>query len=60
MPTYVTLPRFATGLQHLTRAQRQHFRRVVREAFTPDLRTELIRPAPGIKRVRCTPGVFDR
>ncbi|MFI9604761.1 hypothetical protein ACIHCX_33785 [Streptomyces sp. NPDC052043] len=44
MPTYETLPRFTADLQHLTPAQRQGFRRVVQEAFVPDLRTRLFRP----------------
>lgn len=44
VPTYETLPRFTADLQHLTPAQRQGFRRVVQEAFVPDLRTGLFRP----------------
>ncbi|MGW7400843.1 hypothetical protein ACWGH7_30710 [Streptomyces cyaneofuscatus] len=32
-------PRFTADLQHLTPAQRHRFRRVVLDAFVPDLRT---------------------
>jgi hypothetical protein len=59
VPTYETLPRFTTDLQHLTRAQRRRFRRVVQEAFVPDLRTGLFRPGLRIKRLRCAPGVYE-
>lgn len=59
MPTFETLPRFTTDLQHLTPAQRQRFRRVVREAFVPDLRTGCFRPGLRVKRVRCAPGVYE-
>jgi hypothetical protein len=46
VPTYETLPRFTTDLQHLTPAQRRRFRRVVQEAFVPDLRAGCFRPGP--------------
>ncbi|MGK5628576.1 hypothetical protein [Streptomyces sp. URMC 123] len=60
MPTYETLPRFTTDLQHLTPAQRRRFLRVVREAFVPDLRSgRQFRPGLRIKRVRCAPGVYE-
>ncbi|MFH9818396.1 hypothetical protein [Streptomyces sp. NPDC017230] len=60
MPTFETLPRFTADLQHLTPAQRRRFRRVVREAFVPDLRTgRQFRPGLRIKRVRCAPGVYE-
>lgn len=59
MPTYETLPHFTTDLQHLTPVQRRRFRRVVQEAFVPDLRTGLFRPGLRIKRVRCAPGVYE-
>ncbi|WP_326681575.1 hypothetical protein [Streptomyces sp. NBC_01237] len=39
MPTFETCPRFTTDLHHLTPAQRRRFRRVVLDAFVPDLRT---------------------
>ncbi len=44
MPTFETLPRFTTDLQHLSPAQRRRFRRVVLNAFVPDLRTGCFRP----------------
>ncbi|MGW3653540.1 hypothetical protein [Streptomyces sp. NPDC000878] len=60
MPTYETLPRFTADLQHLTPAQRQRFRRVVLDAFVPDLRSgRQFRPGLRIKRVQRAPGVFE-
>ena len=60
MPTFETLPRFTADLQHLTPAQRQRFRRVVLDAFVPDLRTGCrFRPGLRIKGVRRAPGVFE-
>ncbi|WP_446033955.1 hypothetical protein [Streptomyces olivaceus] len=60
MPTSETLPRFTADLQHLTPAQRQRFRRVVLDAFVPDLRTgRQFRPGLRIKGVRCAPGVYE-
>ncbi|MFD7868175.1 hypothetical protein [Streptomyces sp. NPDC059783] len=60
MPTFETLPRFTTDLHHLTPAQRHRFRRVVLDAFVPDLRTNCrFRPGLRIKRVRCAPGVYE-
>ncbi|AYN37748.1 hypothetical protein D9753_00665 [Streptomyces dangxiongensis] len=38
MPAFETLPRFTADLQHLTPARRRRFRRVVPDAFVPDLR----------------------
>ncbi|MET9810791.1 hypothetical protein [Streptomyces halstedii] len=51
MPTFETLPRFTADLQHLTPAQRQRFRRVVLDAFVPDLRTGC-RFRPGLREAR--------
>ncbi|MFJ1751203.1 hypothetical protein ACIOJD_33985 [Streptomyces sp. NPDC088116] len=60
MPTFETCPRFTADLQHLTPAQRRRFRRVVLDAFVPDLRTgRQFRPGLRIKRVRCAPGVYE-
>ncbi|WP_405776995.1 hypothetical protein [Streptomyces sp. NBC_01538] len=60
MPTYETLPRFTADLQHLTPAQRRRFRRVVLDAFVPDLRPgRQFRPGLRIKGVRCAPGVYE-
>ncbi|MFI8784839.1 hypothetical protein ACFE3N_29610 (plasmid) [Streptomyces albidoflavus] len=64
MPTFETCPRFATDLQHLTPAQRRRFRRVVLDAFIPDLRTgRPFRPddAPGLDQASgpsSCPGIF--
>ncbi|MFH8533503.1 hypothetical protein ACH4GE_34395 [Streptomyces tendae] len=60
MPTFETLPRFAADLQHLTPAQHQGFRRVVLDAFVPDLRTgRQICSGLQIKGVRCAPGIYE-
>jgi hypothetical protein len=60
VPTFETLPRFTTDLQHLTPAQRRRFRRVVLDAFVPDLRPgRKFRPGLRIKGVRCAPGVYE-
>ncbi|WDM16507.1 hypothetical protein J3S85_36485 [Streptomyces lavenduligriseus] len=60
MPTFETCPRFTADLQHLTPAQRRRFRRVVLDAFVPDLRTgRQFRPGLRIKRVRCALGVYE-
>ncbi|MFF5131088.1 hypothetical protein ACFY41_29710 [Streptomyces syringium] len=59
MPTFETLPRFATDLRQLSAAQRRRFRRVVIDAFVPDLRNGLFRPGLRIKGLRSTPGVYE-
>ncbi|GGS83428.1 hypothetical protein [Streptomyces badius] len=60
MPTFETCPRFTADLQHLTPAQRRRFRRVVLDAFVPDLRTgRQFRPGLRIKGVRRSPGVYE-
>ncbi|MFJ5143213.1 hypothetical protein [Streptomyces sp. NPDC088707] len=60
MPTFETCPRFTADLQHLTPAQRRRFRRVVLDAFVPDLRTgRQFRPGLRVKGVRCAPGVYE-
>ncbi|MFF8495140.1 hypothetical protein ACF06O_30345 [Streptomyces albidoflavus] len=60
MPTFEICPRFTADLQHLTPAQRRRFRRVVLDAFVPDLRTgRPFRPGLRIKGVRCAPGVYE-
>lgn len=58
MPTFETLPRFTTDLQHLTPAQRRRFHHVVLDSFVPDLRTGLFRPGLRIKGLRAAPGIF--
>ncbi|GGT84645.1 hypothetical protein [Streptomyces violascens] len=57
MPSFETLPRFTTDLHHLTPAQHRRFRRVVLDAFVPDLRTG--RPGLRIKGVRRAPGTYE-
>ncbi|MCX5207653.1 hypothetical protein OG897_40405 [Streptomyces sp. NBC_00237] len=60
MPTFETLPRFTADLQHLSPAQRRRFRRVVLDAFVPDLRHDRpFRPGLRIKGVRRAPGVYE-
>ncbi|MER5563880.1 hypothetical protein ABT071_35425 [Streptomyces sp. NPDC002506] len=60
MPTFEPPPRFTADLQHLTPAQRHRFRRVVLDAFVPDLRTgRKFRPGLRIKGVRRAAGVFE-
>ncbi|MFF2557991.1 hypothetical protein ACFVUS_43865, partial [Nocardia sp. NPDC058058] len=61
MPTFETLPRFTTDLQHLTPAQRRRFRRVVLGAFVPDLRSPgcQFRPGLRVKRVQRASGIYE-
>ncbi|TBO58895.1 hypothetical protein EYS09_15050 [Streptomyces kasugaensis] len=58
MPTYEALPRFTADLDRLTPEQRCRFRRAV-NAFVGDLRTGRFRAGLRVKRIRCTPGVFE-
>ncbi|WP_237329697.1 hypothetical protein [Streptomyces sp. CBMAI 2042] len=51
MPTFETCPRCTADLQHLTHAQRRRFRRVVLDAFVPDLRTGR-QFRPGLRETR--------
>ncbi|MFD5343937.1 hypothetical protein ACFWJY_09260 [Streptomyces anulatus] len=54
------LPRFTADFQHLTPAQRRRFRRVVLDAFVPDLRTgRPFRPGLRIKGARRVPGTYE-
>ncbi|WP_328373425.1 hypothetical protein OG800_50280 (plasmid) [Streptomyces sp. NBC_00445] len=59
MPTFEVLPRFAAALDELTSEQRRRFRRVVRGAFVPDLRTGKFRAGLRVKGVRAAPGVYE-
>jgi hypothetical protein len=59
VPTYETLPRFHTDLDHLTPQQRHRFHQVITRAFVPDLRTGHFRAGLRIKRVQNTPGVYE-
>jgi hypothetical protein len=61
MPTFETLPRFERDWKKLTPEQKALFRKVVTEAFVPDL-TDPERPfRPGlrVKGVTAHPGVFE-
>ncbi|MFD7748012.1 hypothetical protein ACFV2V_16840 [Streptomyces sp. NPDC059698] len=59
MPTYETLPRFAADLDRLTPEQRRKFRQTV-AAFVEDLRAGgRFRAGLRMKRVRCSPGVYE-
>jgi len=59
VPTFEPLPRVTADLERLNPAQRRRFRRVVLDAFVPDLRTGRFRPGLRIKGVRCAPGVYE-
>ncbi|MEU0110615.1 hypothetical protein ABZ313_35365 [Streptomyces sp. NPDC006251] len=59
MPTFEVLPRFAADLDGLTSEQRRRFRRVVLDAFVPDLRTGKFRAGLRVKGVRAAPGVYE-
>ncbi|MFB7918061.1 hypothetical protein [Streptomyces sp. NPDC056061] len=58
MPTYETMTRFNNDLDRLTPEQRRRFRQTV-TAFVEDLRTGRFRAGLRIKRVRCSPGVYE-
>ncbi|MGX1762061.1 hypothetical protein ACWIG5_35010 [Streptomyces lydicus] len=59
MPTFETLPRFTTDLQHLTPDQRRAFRQAV-IAFVHDLRTGgPFRAGLRVKGVRRASGIFE-
>ncbi|MFF2523528.1 hypothetical protein [Streptomyces liangshanensis] len=59
MPTYETLPRFTTGLNHLTPEQRRKFQQTV-AAFVHDPRTGgAFRPGLRIKRVQRASGIYE-
>ncbi len=61
MPTFETLPNFEEGWQRLTREQQATFRKVVLEAFAPDLMTHdrPFRPALRVREVPGHTGVFE-
>jgi hypothetical protein len=58
VPTYETLPRFATDLDRLTPEQRRRFRQTV-AAFVEDLRTGRFRAGLRVKRVQRVPGIYE-
>ena len=61
MPTFETLPQFEEGWRQLTRGQQATFRRVVLEAFEPDLTMSErpFRPALRVREVPWHAGVFE-
>lgn len=61
MPTFETSPGFEAGWRNLTRQQQDRFRKVVLEAFTPDLTTEgrSFRPGLRVKKVTGHAGLYE-
>lgn len=61
MPTFETLPRFERDWKNLSAQQQASFRKVVTEAFVPDLaaRDRPFRPGLRVKGVAAHPGVFE-
>ena len=61
MVTFETLPRFEAGWATLTQAQQATFRRVVLEAFEPDLAVpdRPFRPALRVRQLVGCPGLFE-
>ena len=61
MPTFETLPRFDRDWKGLTSQQQGLFRKVVLEAFVPDLLAadRPFRPGMRVKGVAAHPGVFE-
>ncbi len=61
MPTFETLPRFERDWKNLTAQQQATFRKVVTEAFVPDLtaRDRPFRPGLRVKGVAAHPNVFE-
>jgi len=47
MPTFETLPRFERDWKHLTAQQQATFRKVITDAFVPDLAALTAHSAPG-------------
>jgi hypothetical protein len=61
MPTFQTLPRFERDWKNLSSQQQALFRKVVLEAFVPDLTApdRPYRPGLRVKEVAAHPGVFE-
>lgn len=61
MPTFETLPRFERNWRNLTSHQRTLFRKVILEAFVPDLMApdRPFRAGLRVKGVAAHPGVFE-
>jgi len=61
MATFETLPRFELGWRRLTREEQAAFRKVVVEAFEPDLVApdRPFRPSLRVREITGHPGVFE-
>ena len=61
MPTFETLPRFDRDWKILSPQHRDAFRKVVKEAFVPDLMApdRPFRPGLRVKGVKALPNVFE-
>ena len=61
MPAFETLPRFQKDWKNLTSQQQAVFRKVILEAFVPDLAApdRPFRPGLRVKGVAAPPGVFE-
>jgi hypothetical protein len=61
MPTFQTLPRFERDWKNLTTRQQATFRKVVMDAFVPDLLApdRPFRPGLRVKGVTAHPDVFE-
>jgi hypothetical protein len=61
MPTLETLPRFERDWKNLSSPQQAIFRKVITEAFVPDLAApdRPFRPGLRVKGVTAHPGVFE-
>ena len=61
MATFETLPRFEQGWRQLTRQQQATFRKVVLEAFEPDLTApgRRFRPSLRVREISGCSGVFE-
>jgi len=61
MATFETLPRFERGWRRLTHEQQALFRKVVLEAFEPDLIAPVrtFRPSLRVRELAAHPGVFE-
>jgi WD40-like Beta Propeller Repeat len=61
MPTFELAARFRRDWRKLTDAQRDAFRKTVREAFVPDLNApeQPFRPGLRVKGVTAHPGIFE-
>ena len=61
MPTFETLPRFERDWKHLIAQQQTTFRKVITDAFVPDLAApdRPFRPGLRVKGVTAHPGEFE-